>query len=212
MSKFTIVTKYILRLSTICIITIFTLSNCSGNLSTPEQLNDGIQTANIKDYTSDTTKLEQLLERSEQGKLKKQDSLLIMKDGKLVLEKYYGDWSRYKLHNLKSVSKSVTALLVAEALEKKLIKSIDDPISNYLPEYKAHFTGGKEKITIKHLLNMTAGLAWNEDSFPYSDSINFANQEAANSNGGNFTLSQKLMYKPGTFFLLISKQVLLINF
>jgi CubicO group peptidase (beta-lactamase class C family) len=65
------------------------------------------------------------------------------------------------------MAKSVTALLVGAALEDGSIKSIDDPVANYLDEFKIN---GKENITIRHALSMSTGLSWNENyNNPFCD-------------------------------------------
>ena len=53
------------------------------------------------------------------------NSILVIHEDKLVLEKYYNDWSAEKLHHLKSTTKSITSLLIGIAYENNYIKSLD---------------------------------------------------------------------------------------
>lgn len=79
------------------------------------------------------------------------------KDGKEV---YSDEWNEYKKTDtchVMSVTKSVIALLIGIALDQGLIKSIDQPVLDFFPEYKVK-RGEKtiQKVTIRHLLTMTA--------------------------------------------------------
>ena len=84
-------------------------------------------------------------------------SLLVTVDGTLVLERYYRGASAARPANVKSVSKSIIALLVGIAVDRRQIASISDPISRYLPA-SSGATGDKGAITIEQLLTMRAGL------------------------------------------------------
>lgn len=79
------------------------------------------------------------------------------KDGKEV---YSDEWNNYKKGDtchVMSATKSIVALLVGIALDKEFIKSIDQSVLDFFPEYKIK-RGEKtiQKVTIKHLLTMTA--------------------------------------------------------
>jgi len=89
-------------------------------------------------------------------------SFLVIKNGYLVFEKYYSGFDKERLNNLKSATKSITSILVGIALKKNLIGGIDQPLEKIFPEYFTKETdSSKRKITLKHLLTMTAGLKWN---------------------------------------------------
>ena len=81
-------------------------------------------------------------------------SLLIMKDDKLVLEKYYAPYQRDTLHRMFSISKSLTALGIS-LLEDEGKLSLDDPIVKYFPEFTSENTHPWIKMTtIKNMLMM----------------------------------------------------------
>ncbi|MBC7524616.1 MAG: serine hydrolase, partial [Flavobacterium sp.] len=58
-----------------------------------------------------------------------------------------------------SMAKSVTSILIGCAIDEGLIKSVDEPITNYIPELTKN---GFDKVTIKHVLQMTSGIRFNE--------------------------------------------------
>ena len=87
------------------------------------------------------------------------------------------------------------SLMLGEAIEKKYIKSINDRIYKYLPEYKSILTGQKKKITIKHLAENSLGLDWDAWAVPYSDPNNIANICFQNPDPLKFALEQPLIHK-----------------
>lgn len=87
------------------------------------------------------------------------ESLLLIKDGYLVYEKYYNDNYAAKANYMYSVTKSFTSALTGIAIREGLIESIDDRISEYIPEYFTDVDDLRKKdITVKHVLTMTGGL------------------------------------------------------
>ena len=89
---------------------------------------------------------------------------LILKDGKIVLEKYFGTFTQDSIHYWASAGKSLTATMIGIAQQKGLL-NINDSVSKYLGVGWTS-AGQKEKfITIKSLLSMTSGLD-DEPAFP----------------------------------------------
>lgn len=84
-------------------------------------------------------------------------SLLVYQNDELLFEQYWDDHNIQKLGNSFSVSKTVVGLLIGAAIQDGFIKSIEEPISNYLP-----FIEEDNTVQIKHLLWMSSGLDWTE--------------------------------------------------
>jgi CubicO group peptidase (beta-lactamase class C family) len=100
-------------------------------------------------------------------------ALLIVQDGKLRLERYGlgfdgdGRWTSF------SVAKSFTSTLVGAAIRDGFIKSMDDKVSQYIPQMKG---SAYDDVSVRQLLTMTSGVRWNEDySDPKSDVAQFNN-------------------------------------
>lgn len=93
--------------------------------------------------------------------------LIVLHDGKVRLERYargYGPEGRWTSF---SVAKSFTSTLVGAAIKDGYIKSVDDPVTDYIPELKGSAYDG---VTVAQLLTMTSGVKWNEDyTDPNSD-------------------------------------------
>ncbi len=86
--------------------------------------------------------------------------LIVLKDGKIVLERYARGYSQQGRWTSFSVAKSFTSSLVGAAIRDGYIKSVEEPVTRYIPE----LTGsGYDGVTIAQLLTMTSGVKWNED-------------------------------------------------
>ncbi|MFZ5571064.1 MAG: serine hydrolase domain-containing protein [Thermodesulfobacteriota bacterium] len=94
-------------------------------------------------------------------------ALVIVHDGKVRFEKYGLDFQPGKRWTSFSVAKSITSTLVGAAIKDGHIKSIDDKVSDYIPDLKGSVY---DEVTIRQLLTMTSGVKWNEDyADPTSD-------------------------------------------
>ncbi len=86
------------------------------------------------------------------------DAFIVLKDGKIVLEKYFGTFTQDSIHYWASAGKSLTATMVGIAKQKGLV-NLDDSVSKYLGVGWSSEPPAKERlITVKHLLSMTSGL------------------------------------------------------
>ncbi|GAB4138483.1 MAG: serine hydrolase [Bacteroidia bacterium] len=88
-------------------------------------------------------------------------SFLIIKNDSLYFEKYYGEFSDKSYTNSFSMAKTVVSILTGCAIADGYIKSVDDPVYLYLPEFAND--AKLKKITIRHLLTMSSGIAFDED-------------------------------------------------
>ena len=181
--------------------------------SPPAKLNDGIDVSSLKAAKLDEAKIVAGTNEILKGTYPNIHSLLIFRHGKLVYENYFkGDdyergvgplgvvtHTRETLHDMRSVTKSVVAIAVLKALSQRKIKSLDQPIFEIFPEYSRHFDGHKKRITIKHLLTMTAGLKWNED-VPGTDPENSEIQMNRSSNPIDYVFSRPSETEPGRVF------------
>lgn len=98
-------------------------------------------------------------------------AFLIIKNDTIQYEKYFKGYDKQSIVPSFSMAKSVTSILVGCAIDEGLIKSVDEPVTNYIPELTQK---GFDKVTIKHLLQMTSGIRFNESYVnPFSDAASF---------------------------------------
>jgi len=86
-------------------------------------------------------------------------AFLVLDNDTIVHEEYWGDHTIDEVSNSFSASKTVISLLIGIAIDEGKIQNVDEPVCNYIPEFK---TNGREGLTIRHLLMMSAGFDWVE--------------------------------------------------
>ena len=86
-------------------------------------------------------------------------ALLVLQNDSLRFEEYWDGFGPQSRTNSFSVAKSIVSTLVGIAIKDGHIKSIDQPVSDFLPEFSK---GKKKHITLRHLLMMSSGLNWDE--------------------------------------------------
>jgi len=85
-------------------------------------------------------------------------SLLLVKDGYLVVEEYFGGWRPEALHGLQSVTKSVTSILLGIALDQGALAGAGEPVLRFFPELRPRHADPRwQRLTLAHLLTMRSG-------------------------------------------------------
>lgn len=127
--------------------------------------------------------------------------MLIFVDGKIRAEKYALGFTADKRWTSFSVAKSFTSTLVGAALKDGAIKSLDDPVVQYIPGLKG---SGYDGVTVRQLLTMTSGVRWNEDyADPNSDVARFNMQQPVTGEDVTVSYMKTLprVAEPGTRWL-----------
>lgn len=92
-------------------------------------------------------------------------SVLVVKDGYLIAEKYFDQGSIAQKARLQSATKSFTSALVGLALEKGYLSSLDQKMVDFFPELAGRIGDPrKNEITIRQMLQMRAGYPWEEST------------------------------------------------
>lgn len=124
--------------------------------------------------------------------------LVIVQDGKIRLERYglgfnaKGRWTSF------SVAKSFTSTLVGAAIKDGYIKSLDDKVSQYIPDLRG---SAYDDVSVAQLLTMSSGVRWNEDyEDPKADVALFNNAEPEKGMDATVSYMRKLprAHPPGT--------------
>ena len=124
-------------------------------------------------------------------------ALVILKDGKISYENYWLTGGE-RVHWLSmSVAKSFISALIGIAIDQGYIKSINDEVTDYVPQLKE---SAYENVQIKDILQMSSGASWNEDySDPNSDINRSSKIFAVGGSLDEFTASLEKELKPGSF-------------
>jgi len=134
-------------------------------------------------------------------------AFIVLHGDQLLYEGYFNGSSRESIQTSFSAAKSFTSTLVGIALKEGYIRSLDDPITDYLPELLERDPRFAE-ITIRHLVTMTSGLRWQRsDSNPFSDDfISYYSPDLRTA-----ALETEIVEAPGTRFLYNDYNPLLVG-
>jgi CubicO group peptidase (beta-lactamase class C family) len=135
------------------------------------------------------------------GKLANVDSIVVVRHGVLIYDRYFSyphhlDFDPTVKHAGNSMTKSVVSLLVGIAIDHGLIKTLDAPVLSYFPEYGDLRTPEKDRITLRNLLTMSAGLEWHEFDISFNNDGNLIGMRKA-SDPSRYMLEQKVIASPG---------------
>ena len=142
---------------------------------------DEWQVASPESVGLDGAKLCALAARFEEWKEANLHGVVVMRHGKLAFEHYFRgfdlkarngpgiiDFNTTTTHDLRSMTKSVTALVLGVAIDRGIVADVDQSVLSFFPDYADLRTPEKDRITIRHLLTMSMGLAWSDDA-PYTN-------------------------------------------
>jgi CubicO group peptidase (beta-lactamase class C family) len=166
------------------------------------------ETARPEDAGFQTAGLDQLSDDIQAGKFPNTHAVLIERDGRLVYERYFAGsdevWGggvgnrafvASSLHDLRSVSKSVTSALVGIAIGQDFDQAVARPIRSFFPHRQ--LPPKLDAVKLRHVLTMTAGFEWNEMKVPYTDPKNDEGGMYSVKDPVGFVLSRPLRYTPG---------------
>jgi CubicO group peptidase (beta-lactamase class C family) len=128
-------------------------------------------------------------------------SVLVIRNGYLVFEKYYDDYDADTLHEIYSCTKAVVSALMGIAIHEGYIDSVEEQVLDFFPERViANNDSRKWNMTIEHLLTMTTGLDWPELAIPYDDPNNIYHLWTRSTDWVQFVLDRPMVLTPGTKF------------
>jgi CubicO group peptidase (beta-lactamase class C family) len=127
------------------------------------------------------------------------DSVVVARHGTLVAEAYYAPFPAGTKHRINSSTKAVVSTLLAIAMQEGLLKSVDQPVLDFFPGRTFANTDARKKaLTVRHLLDMTSGIDWDE---PLSNALprSFLEMEAS-PDWVKFVLDRPMARDPGASF------------
>ena len=166
------------------------------------------------------------------------DGMLVIRNGFIVYEKSYQndydklfegrdsrrwqynyydpEWHPYykrsSLHTMQSVSKSVTSALIGIAIERGEIPGTEVAVAGYFDDYQPAVADPRwAAMTLRDLLTMTSGIAWDEDSVPYTDPANSCAAMEGSSDWIRFVMDQPMAADPGSTYVYNSGVTVLLD-
>ena len=130
-------------------------------------------------------------------------AFLMVRDDAILVERYFNGYERSTLSLSFSIAKSVLSLLVGCALSDGYLHSIDQPVTDFVPELTAK---GFAAVTPRHLLQMTSGIDYTENDFPFGLHVRFYYTNRFEEEILKLRLREppgsRFLYKSGDAFLL----------
>lgn len=121
-------------------------------------------------------------------------AFMVIRNDSILYEEYFSGYDSSSIVASFSMAKSYTSALIGCAIDDGLIQNVNEPITKYIPEMAKN---GFDKVTIRHLLQMTSGLAFNESYYnPFGDAATFYYGRQLNKK----SMKLKLARQPGTQF------------
>lgn len=131
---------------------------------------------------------------------------LVIKDDSIRHEQYWDGYSDTSHTSSFSMAKTFISILIGIAIEEGKIKSVDQPVCDFLPECKE---GKKSQVTIRHLLTMSSGFDFDES---YINPIGFAAEAYYGTDLRNLVFRYDVLGEPGKNFEYLSGNTQLLGF
>lgn len=133
-------------------------------------------------------------------------AFIVVKGDSILHEEYWDGYSSASVSNSFSMAKSIVGVLTGVALKQGKIKSLDQPVADFLPQFKE---GAAAKITIRHLLTMSSGIDFDED---YVSPFAYPAKAYYGEELEELTFSYKATEEPGKVFKYLSGNTALLAF
>lgn len=175
---------------------------CDCHYTVPPDTNGDWAVSSLKREGIDEKRIMEMMNLISDDEMSDIHSVLIVKNGKLVLEEYFHGYARQQTHSLMSVSKSITSLLIGIAMDQKKISGTEKHISDFFLSHEAiSWNDSKKTIQLKHVLNMTAGLDWNYWLYSDTDPRSTSQAMIRSNDWIDFVLERELVDTPGKKFV-----------
>ena len=133
-------------------------------------------------------------------------AFLVIENDSIKQEHYWDNYSENSISNSFSMAKTIVSILVGIAIDEGKIKTVDQPVGDFLPEFKE---GKKANLTIKHLLTMSSGIDFDED---YNNPLAYPAAAYYGNDLKELTYKYKLTEEPGKIFKYLSGNTELLCF
>jgi CubicO group peptidase (beta-lactamase class C family) len=134
-------------------------------------------------------------------------SLLLIRNGQVVTDATFYPYDGQTVHDMASVTKSVMTTLIGIAVDQGKL-SLDDPMISFFPDRAiANLDEAKQRITVRHLVSMSSGLACHRDGKPGDSSLTMQDSP----DFVQFALDREVAWEPGSHFIYCSPAIHLLS-
>lgn len=144
----------------------------------PESREGGWPVAHAEEMGVSVAAVEEMVKEISAGTAGVLHSLLVVRGGRLIVEEYFHGYGPGDLHQLASVTKSVSSLLVGLAIQEGAISSVQERLRRFFQLPDVEMGDGWESLTLEHLLTMSMALDWTAEE---ADNLHATGPEAFRS-------------------------------
>jgi CubicO group peptidase (beta-lactamase class C family) len=176
---------------------------------TPIQIDDGWEISSLKAEGVDSEPIEDLIGDILKEEFKNIDSVLLVKNGKLILEEYFNEYNHEDLHQIRSATKSIGSVLTGIAIDKGFIRSENETIYPYFKSYETEEKWDERvrEVTLKSLMTMTSGY----DCDDMKGNYNCETDMYKSDDWVEYALNLQMAYNPGEHWAYNSASLWLVG-
>ena len=174
----------------------------------PENLDDDWQTATLTQAGIKEAPIADMFGAIQRGDYKNIHAVLLVRDGRLIIEAYFQDYDRDKPHPLRSATKSIGSVLVGIAIDQGYLSGVNEPIYHYFKDQTLGWSARAKAVTIKSLLTMTSGFDCDDhrgESFQCERAMYRTNDWV------KFSLNLPMAHQPGEHWAYNSTSLILLS-
>lgn len=179
---------------------------------------DGWRTAHVGDVGMDDGPLQALVQRILTSdplgdSAPRIHSLLVARRGKLVLEEYFFGFNSERLHDLRSASKTITAIMAGVAVDRGARFTMQTPVYSLFPQSDSSASSDprKVRITVAHLLTHSTGLACDDNDEASPGNEDTMQRQQKQRDWYRYTLDLSVVHDPGTRYAYCSGAINLVG-
>ncbi len=191
----------------VLILVFITTVSCTTKYKDMQSFETVWQKASAEDVGLNPALMDRFIQDAHEGRFPNLHALIVVKESRIVVEEYFGEFDAKTRHYTASVTKSVGSMLVGIAMDQGLLPGLDDGVldmrlSDLFPEYQEILSADPRKadIRFRHILSMSAGFEWDEDTYPYDDQRNDWVRVRDASEPARVVLEQRVAHYPGKVF------------
>ena len=164
----------------------------------PEKLADGWETSSLEEEGVNLEKIAKLIEDILDEKYKNVHSVLLVANGKLILEEYFYDFHRERPHQIRSATKSISSILTGIAIDQGLIEDVTEKTYPFLRSYEPPngWDMRVRDVTIKSILSMTSGYDCDDFTTGHACELNMKNSD----DWLMYAVSLPMAHEPGSYW------------
>ena len=188
------------------------VSSFSQTIEKPKKMDDGWAVSSLEKEGFDIQKFKAVEAYIEAEKQQDLQSVSVFRNNKIVYDNHLNGSDESSITDIRSATKSIVSLLIGIAIDKGMIKSVDEKILPYFSDYEPiqNLDDNKRNVRIRDLLTMTAGFDSDDDVEGSKGNEN--NLDALSSDWVRYSIDVPMVHQPGEHWAYSSMNTFLLGY